>query len=1275
MALTPQEQAELDAINAELADIEREKRGKKAVDTFQVSAQRPAPSGKPRPFSIYRAGVGALRDAGQGVLDTIDDLGDWLGEKTNIGVVAFGSRADNGVIGYLPFDEAKRRNMDQLASGTALGTGRLTLPTLEGEENAGTTERVVRGIGSFLVPFTGYLKATTALRAYGALGRVGQGLAAGALADFTQYDPRGGNIATVLKDTFGLDNAALDALASAEDDTELEARFKAAAAGAPVGLLGDAVFATGGRIAKLYREWRGTAEEAKAVVDNFKKGAVKLDETLPPNQNPLTAPAAEAGQQGGARSEFDPQPTRPPTGGPGPAEPRTMDEVLDFLREKAGKIDVNGDTFVRMAEALVKGDPENALMRLGIDPAKLDFSVFEDPEQLARLQNGLLDIYEQIGRGLGRSTERVANAELIRGAEALASDPEVFVKLYGATEGLGEKLMAARLFTGAHAHHMLALAKEAMDEIGTNGAGIKWFEFLKAFHRHAYFLGTLRGAGSEVGRALQSLQALAKVSPSKAGKVIDEALNAEGKAQAAGFSKMSIPEGASSYADLLGTDAEKLLALKRLVDLRGDVAELTRSVREGNGSIWRRVSDATKETMGSLFGVSTALYNLTAGVTFLGLNGLGRLLAVGARGTGRLVGVGSEAEFRRAAAEVWAYGEGVLGGFREAYRNTLAVLEHEAYSELSLNADAMGLTKLARGFARKSIAATGDKSVSFERADVVNNKAFALTASETRRLREMVGQMEGSNFFQAGLRGLVNVLGSSINAAGTLYRAGTTLFINAPDEFVGTLAARAGAYSASVRLAAKEAAELGLEGADLGQFIKARTIQLFGDGPRGAVAGGADQAAQHAIMRAGEVEARGVLFQDDLELGINRVVAQLQARGGGLASIFVPFIKTPLRIIERTAIDFTPLGLFKDRIRSALLEGGAARDEALARMSLGITAVVTAYNLAEDRQIVGYDGGFLSTARDAGRPSYSFKIGDDTYEFSRVDPIGTLLGIGADLRAVADANEDDPAASGTLSEMAEAMIWATAANVLSKSWLQSIRQLTDLAGATSPEDASSRWDNFFRGLATRAIPASGIQRQLVAWGDGQLREAANFSDGLAKASIGADSLPLKRDLVGRPIPQSGLQRLAGIKGDVLPNPEEDPLAAEMESLSMRKPTAGRTQKGVKLTAQQFSRFLEIRGREVRDPSTGKTMEEALNELVRLPEYQALPKAARIREIQNVVDGYTGLAVEAFTDEDKSFALARLRVEVFDVGELQGWDRGTKEATLRAEAQRLGIPVQ
>lgn len=1254
MALTPDEQTKLDYINDRLAQIEDNKKGAAHVDAFQAAQQPAAPApatqeDKPtRPFSWTRSILGGIRDAIQNPINALDDLDAW----------------SDSLVGLNHKDNPLR--------------ARPTIPQLKGSEEAGGAERLVRGLVSFAIPFTAAMKATSALSAVPLLGRVAAGAeegateftlagrlihaaTSGAIADFQQEDPVGGNVANMLKDTFGLDNAMIDSLAAEPDDSALVTRLKAAAAGVPVGLAGDAIFEMGAKGLRAYRAWKGTREQNQAIVDNFVKGPVSLEG------------AHDAADVVGKK--------RIPTRGikgtvtVDPSTFTSMDEVLGFLKDKAGAIEMAPEDLERFAKNLIEGEPENALAKLGIDPAKLDFSVYRDPDMLGRLQTGLAHVYEELAQKIGRTGTRVTEQETIRGAEALASTPEVLRDLYGSTRGLAEKLMAGRMIVGAHAHKLLAQANAAIKEIEEGGAGQAWLDFLETFHDHAYLMGTIRGAGSEAARALRSLQTLVKVNPKKAGKILDKAIDEDTAAGAQKAAGMNVADSASEYARLLETNADKIKALKRLVELGGDVAELSRTVREGSNTGLGRISNAVKEMMGSLFSNVTATANTLSSMAYLGLNAAGRYGAAVVRTGLGLVSDAQALQARRARLEAWAITEGIVGGFRPAFQSMLGVIKREILSEASINLDSLGFEKLAKDAELGSARAEKEIGGHYERSDVVGSKAFAMTGSERRRWDAAVDELDGPKFFKAGLKGLVRITGAAINAAGTGYRAGTTLFVNAPDQLMGTIGTRAGAYQSAVRLAAKEAQHLGLEGKEFSSFIKARSQTLFGDGPRGWAEDGEDGGLRHVMARAGTVEAKSILFQDDLEWTLNKKIAALHGATGGFGTLIVPFIKTPLRIIERTVNDFSPLGLATSgRLRKAIIAGGSQRDEALARMSLGMLAMITAYQLADDRTIVGNDGGYLSSAR-LSRDSYSLKIGDDAYQFSRYDPIGTLLGFGADLREYFQQHGNDPEAQGQATEMFKAMFYGVVANVLSKSWLTSIKNLTDLAGATSSDDADLRWEAFKKSMASRAVPGAGVQKMVEGWGDTHLRQASDFSDGIWQNSMGASHLPVKRDFLGRPIDKSDAERMVGLPGTLMPFEHDDPVGAELERLSFRLPASQRKQMGVKLNATQFSRFLQLRGQEVKD-ETGLTLADKLKVLVQAPGYQALPtKAAKAAAIHDAVRGYNRLAADALTKEDPSYAQARLKEYVYSQAELQGWSPQDRDTRLTQQSQALAAWLQ
>ncbi len=1289
MALTQAEQEELRFLQRRVAAEDAQKTGAEALDKTAAARQPVAPKvPAKRPFSLYRATVGGLRDAGQGMMDGLRSMGQaWLDPANpNAGAGGVFGAGPMGAVGTL-MQSVLPRGVSNLALGSQ--QTRPVLPTLKGEEDAGLVEKLTRGFVSVAVPFAGWSKFLGVGRAASWLGNAGRAMLAGVPTDYAQADPVSGNIANTAKDLFGLDHSALDSLAAEEDDTEYEKRAKAALANAPLSLLGDAFVEGGSRILGAYRSWKGSAEEAKAIVDGM-RGDIKIDE------GSRNLPAVTDGQ-GGPKNPFE---TSSGAGAkatedaaftdiPKPqfdstihvskeAPPRDFEDVVDYLRRQAGNPEIDAEAVKRFSDNLLFGDPENALAKMGIDPAKLDFSKFDDPDMLGRLQKGMAELYETFASKLGRSNLRVTEGATVSAARAFASTADVLKFVHGSTSNLAEELMGARMFVGAHAHKLLADADAAAEAIIKGTGGDAEARFLESFMRHAYYLGAVRGAGSEVGRALRSLQIIAKVGKEKAAKTVADAIENDAKAAGTALQKNRILEGASNYSDkwLNLTDAEKLGELAKLKALAGDVGELSRNVRRENMGILRRLDGALKETVGNLFTTGTGIYNAASGGVMLGSRVMERTLSMMARLAlspfgGKEAGVAA----RMATIDTWAYTHGILSGFGDAFRNTINVLEKEGLAEAALNADSMGMSKLAvKAIKASNTAADALAGRSFERADVKNYRNFAVLPGEMKQLQDLARSLPGPKFFQEALAGLVRTIGSGINAAGSLSRAGTILFVNLPDEFVGSIASRAGAYSYAVRAAANEAAELGLEGKQLSQFLKARAIQLA-EHPAGWHPDGYDAGVLEAMGAHGEQEAREVLFQDDLQLGVSKGFSH--ALGSlPLMHLVVPFIKTPLRILERTALDYTPLALVKDSFRKAILQGGPARDEALARLGLGITAIGTAFALADDRQIVGNDGGSSSSAR-LGRSSYSLKIGDDSYEFNRVDPLGTLLGLGADMREFYRSIEGDADPGNVIEQATEAMLWSVTANMLSKTWLTSLKNLTDLAGATSDDDFQTRLRQFVQGFGTRFVPASGIQRQFEKLGDETQRQAMTFVDQLKKTSLGASSLPERRDpLLGRPVPLDGLDRLVGIRGGPGVNPSEDPLAAEIERLSFKLPGSRRTIEGVQLTAKQYSRYLELKGQVVKNPRTGLTLEQTLEKLIELPEYQRLPDAGRVDAVRREMEGYSRLATDQLIREDKDFARAALRQEVFDKGKLQGFSPGQSTAEYTRLGQQLGlIPSQ
>jgi hypothetical protein len=1249
MALTPAEQQELDQLQAEERAYDDEHKGLEAVD--KVDAQRTRTSAT-RPFSLYRATVGAVRDAAQNVFDFVEDAGDELQRRAPLPVIRFGHDASNGLVDVVTGKEA--------TEFTDRTRQTPELPTLKGEANAGAAERVTRAIGSFVVPFS--LVGRTLGLAKGAswLGRAGKAMAAGAVVDATM-DPKTTNLANVMRDTFGIDNKTLDELASEDDDNRLVARFKAAAVNAPLSLLTDAVFEAGLRGVRAYRAWRGSLSEADAAVRAVRE------------ELPVKAPQEPVEESFGGSATSAPKAASKAAEGASTGAPEDIEGAFEFLRRKVGE-GASDEEVADIAERLTRR-PDEALSASGINPLKVDFSALDDPNLLGRLHAGLQEVYEGIAQRLGRTGITVTEQMTARAARVMATSADVLKDLYGHTANLDSIMYASQTVVGAHAQKLMGLAERAIQAAKTGGpeAEQAWMDFLEAFHRHAYFLGALRGAGSEVGRALRSLQMVQKIGKKTAGRGLKEAVDNAAKADKGAAASRELAAMATDQVSKMADPAERILFLGKLIDSGGDVGDLSRFVRATSGSTLRRLDASTGELRGNLFAAITGVTNALSTLTIVGLRGTSMgLAALKAMAMSPLGKTYSQAA-RVQNLVTWAYVDGTLGAWRDAWRNTLSLLEREGMEEVVLNAEGWG----AKGLATKAatLADEGRRGVkgNFERVDISSRtRALALTEADMSYLREAIGQWNTPALMQHSMTWLLKAARPAINAFGSLSRLGTILFVNGADQLMGTVAARAGAQAEAMRIAAHEAAELQLEGKALGQYMKARMVQLTE-----TVDGFADDAysagQRQAALAAGEVEARGALFQDDLEFGGLSYLVGAATRTPML-HLFVPFVKTPLRILERTALDYTPLGLLKDRVRADILAGGARRDEALARIGLGMTMVYTAFSLAEERGIVGLDGDYSSSAR-LSRPSYSLRLGDDQIEFKRFDPVGTLLGWGADLRAYLDHEADIPPEQrpSTPEQIIEAAVFATQANVLSKTWLTSLRDLVQLASDVKQGQSADGWARYLQSFATRFVPASGIQRSLGQGFAGVDREAAGFIEGLLKQSFGSAKLPIKRDpLLGRPVPIESGQRLFGLKAGPGASDVDSPLLAELERLSFDIGKPSHSLYGVRLNSAQYSRFLELRGQVVTDPRTGMTLEGALKAVIGLPEYKALPRAGKVQAIRDVMNGYSQQASIRLIQEDHELARQIGTKQVFDQGLLTGASQGEIDRQTEELFKQLGL---
>jgi hypothetical protein len=1265
MALTPAEQAELNQLTAQQQDKITQEFGDPIANSYaDAVAPATAPPNETH-SSIFRTIFGGLvRDPLAETVDTLKSLGADATKLEQSVTSAVGGNVSHALgLAFGALNPALTAAVNFEQSINASG---VSVPNLPGSENAGTFEKVGRGILSFVVPFASWSKALSGEEAALTIWqKIGKGALAGTLTDFTSQDPHAMNLASALKEGFGLDSPTLDALAYHADDDDLVNRLKAATTNIPVGIAAEGLFELGAKGIRAYQVWRGGApEEAAGIVK-----AVEHDYGIKRPKEAEAKPADALNPEEGGTPSTDPfDHTIHSALQENP--PKTWEDVISFLNRIVDTPGIDKDVVDELSK-IAHEDPENALTRLGIDPAKLDYEAFDNPEGVQNLHKALINIYEKVGAKLGRTGVRVSEADVLHtAARSFASDADILRVLFGRTKQLPELLMGARMFVGGHAKRLLDDAEGALNALRAGGEGAgdqEWQKFLATFYRHALYMGELRGAGSEIGRALKSLQFIARHDPAQAEKYASQLESRLPRGASA-----TAEEDAQSQVDSLvsmDSDAERMMVLSKLLEKQGDVGALAAYVRRMNGSIGKQIDAGVREGVGNLFSAGTAAYNFGSTMTFLGLRALGRWMSAGMRAPLALVSAEQARLFRIAKADAWAYQDGLMLSWGEAWRNMLTAVKADMSTELFLNADNLGLKTIAKHVAEWN--AEGSKlstsGKNFERVDMrASQHVIALSPSDRRAIDAWAEHYDMPKLMEGAMKWMARTAGVAINALGTATRMGTILFVNAPDQLAGSLAYKAGSQSAAVREAANRAAELGIEGKTLSKYLKARVASLTADVGDHFADQAYEAGFRDTVHTAGEHEARSVLFQDRLETGIGRGAEWLVSHTPIFGPLFVPFVHTPMRILERSLIDYSPLGVFKSRIRTAILSGTPEqREQALSQMALGLMGFYMGYHLASNRTIVGKDGTFFSTARMA-RESYTFQVGGDTFEFNRLDPMATILGLAADYHQYMNSYYDpnDPEASSKLQAMAEAAAWAISANVLSKSYLESIRNLTEMAGAFTDGEFKAHFDKYVGDtLARRFVPAAGIQKGIRQTYDPYEHEAITFYDKVIRESLGATSLPVKRDWLGEPVTTNFGERFTGLDWEPYRG-NEDPLVRELDTLSLDTKLPRKDINGVPLNVKQYTRLLELRGQVV----TGDygTMKNALHALIQDPRWPGLTPAAKEEQVRLVTQPYTHLATNRLRSEDLSLEARIEREQAYQ--DAKG--RGLTPEELNAQTEKI-----
>lgn len=363
------------------------------------------------------------------------------------------------------------------------------------------------------------------------------------------------------------------------------------------------------------------------------------------------------------------------------------------------------------------------------------------------------------------------------------------------------------------------------------------------------------------------------------------------------------------------------------------------------------------------------------------------------------------------------------------------------------------------------------------------------------------------------------LMGKAVDLFGEYYVRLPGRALQGEDEFFKALSMRMELNARAYRQAAQE----GLSGTDFGKRVQ----QLINDPPDAMIAD-AQSFSRYSTFTNSLWEGKGLLSkagQAGQSVFSDHPIAKLT---------IAPFIRTPVNI-AKYIVERSPLEAISPDFWHAMKVGGAQRDLALARMSLGslVGAAMMSeyYTQAEDgnvtRRITG-NGPDDPRARAAlmatGWQPNSILMGDTYVSYNRADPFGAIIGMYANALDILEYSAGDE----TSDEVGAAVVLGTADALMSKTYMSSLAEFFDLL-TTKP---GATLTSFAAEQAGKPIPAwlSTVARATDTDADGNpiLRDtrtgsaAEQFLKTIKARTPGlASGLPPKRDIWGQPIVKGG----------------------------------------------------------------------------------------------------------------------------------------------------------
>jgi hypothetical protein len=189
------------------------------------------------------------------------------------------------------------------------------------------------------------------------------------------------------------------------------------------------------------------------------------------------------------------------------------------------------------------------------------------------------------------------------------------------------------------------------------------------------------------------------------------------------------------------------------------------------------------------------------------------------------------------------------------------------------------------------------------------------------------------------------------------------------------------------------------------------------------------------------------------------------------ARVVMPFVRTPVNVMSY-AFERTPLAPLSSSFREEIAAGGARRDLAMGKLIAGSMAMAVSADLMMSGSITGAgptNPKMRNIMRATGWQPYSIKVGDKYYAYNRLDPVGALLGLSADVTEIIGQTTEAEAA-----QIATAAALSVAQNMASKTYMSGVTDFFDafFSASLDPESSNYKLTSYLQRMAASVVPAS-----------------------------------------------------------------------------------------------------------------------------------------------------------------------------------------------------------